>query len=254
MTVSLKSTSRFGLVTAVALALSAPVMTSPGLAMASAENAAPSEERPGHLRIQGTGSSYGTPDIATVSLGVESEGKTARAALTENTENMNRVFRSLKQAGLEDRDIQTSNFSVNPRYKTYPRGESGPLVIIGYTVNNSVTAHVRDIDNLGAVLDAVVSEGANRLNGLDFSFSEPGKMADEARKAAVADALRKARQIADEADVRLGRITDISESGGPRPMMGRARVAAMEAAPVPIAAGEGSMDVTVNMTIEIHPK
>ena len=124
--------------------------------------------------------------------GTVSEAKTAREALTANNEAMATVIATIEAAGVAKKDIQTSNFSVQPKYlypKTSAGGEQQPPRIVGYTVSNSVSVIVRDLYKLGTIMDAVVSSGVNQMNGLSFTIAKPEPLRDEARKQAVASAL-----------------------------------------------------------------
>lgn len=226
---------------AAAIAMSAPAI---------AQEAAPAPR----LTVTGHGEVSGTPDTAFVTSGVTSEAETARAALDANTAAMNALIEALKSAGIEERDIQTSNFSVNPNYvytdQTDANGYRLPPRIAGYTVTNTVTVRVRQLDTLGAVLDKSVTVGANTINGISFSVEDPSALYDEARKEAIRDARRKAELYAGETGNELGRIAAISETQGymppPQPyaMMARAEAAA----PVPIQAGELTFSVDVTMS------
>ena len=203
------------------------------------------------LSLTGTGSVSVTPDIATIMIGVESQGETARAALATNTEQAGAVISALKGSGVETRDIQTSNFSVQPVYadrKTQSR--DGPKVV-GYRVFNQVIARIRVLDDLGVILDKVVSTGANRIGGISFGLSEDGDARDLARKRAVEDAARKARLYAEAAGVVLGPILSIAEAGqnpGLRPQQ-FAEIRA--AAPIPIEAGSAAITQSISISWRI---
>lgn len=203
------------------------------------------------LSLTGQGLVQVVPDMATVSIGVESQEKTAGAALAANTEQAGAVIAALKDAGIESRDIQTSNFSVQPAYADHRnQGPDGPRVV-GYRVYNQVIARVRVLDDLGGLLDRVVATGANRIGGISFGLAEDGEARDAARKLAVGEARRKAELYAAAAGVRLGPILSISEAGGhfgPQPM---AMEMARSAAPVPIEAGSASISATVSVTWQI---
>ncbi len=234
------------------------LLAAAGLVIACTGAPAPADateplEPPRLMTVTGEGSVSAAPDRALIGFGVTSEADTAQAALAANTTNMTQVFDTLTEAGVEERDIQTSRFAIHPRYRSYPRGESGPPVIIGYSVSNMVSVTVRDLDALGGILDAVVRSGANQFDALSFHISEPQPLLDDARRLAVADARRKAELLTEAAGVTLGRVRSISESGGtmppPMPMLARAR---MEDASVPIAAGENALRSTVSITYELQ--
>ncbi|ODT70012.1 MAG: hypothetical protein ABS75_14350 [Pelagibacterium sp. SCN 63-23] len=212
------------------------------------------------ITIEGRGEVRAVPDMAMVSSGVTTQGATAREALDANTAAMSDLIAALKDAGIETRDIQTSGFSVNPNYVySDARDELGyslPPKINGYQVSNSVNVVVRDLEELGAILDRSVTVGANTINGVSFSVADPSELLNEARKAAFADARGKAELYADVAGVRLGELESISErqdfsSPQPYPMYARAE---MSAAPVPVAAGEMSFSVTVNVAWDLDNK
>jgi uncharacterized protein YggE len=219
--------------------------------------AADQNPQPRTISLSGTGRINAAPDIAVVSLGVTSEAKSARAALDRNSKDMAALLASLKSAGIAEKDMQTANFNVQPVY-TRPRATNSapakPPFISGYRVNNDVSVRIRKLDTLGGVLDKAVSVGSNRINGVQFSIDKPQPLRDAARKLAVRDALRKAKLYVSATNVSLGNILQISESGGTRPPqpMARARMAmSAEAVDVPIARGEQSISVRINITWEI---
>ena len=204
------------------------------------------------ISLSGHGEVRMAPDLAIVTVGVMSSAATAREALDANTKSMEGVMAALKDASIELRDIQTSNFSVNPRYD-YGQNNAQPPKVIGYDVSNNVTITVRKLDGLGAVLDQVVSSGSNQINGVQFQVSKPEAATDEARKLAVADALRKANVYTVASGVTLGQIVSLSEGGGyqpPVPVFKSMRAEAVSA-DVPVAQGEQTIAVDVNFTWEI---
>jgi uncharacterized protein len=207
---------------------------------------------PRALSLSGHGEARLAPDMAVVTLGVASTAATAREALDANSKSMESIIATLTAAQIERRDVQTSNFSVSPRYD-YGQGGSQQPKVLGYDVSNNVNVTIRKLDALGAVLDAVVSAGSNQINGVMFQIARPEAASDEARKLAVADAKRKANIYAQASGVTLGNIVSISEGGGyqpPIPMFKTMRAEAM-AADVPIAQGEQVIAVDVNITWEI---
>lgn len=203
------------------------------------------------ISLTGQGSVTVIPDMASVSIGVESEDDTAGEALAANTAQAGAVIAALKDAGVDARDIQTSNFSIQPIYNDRKSISSGAPRVTGYRVFNNVTARIRALDDLGTILDRVVSTGANRIGGISFGLAEDGDARDEARRLAVADARRKAALYAEAAGVTLGPILSISEAGhsfGPRPMMAEARSLA---AAVPVEAGSAAITAQVSVSWQI---
>jgi uncharacterized protein YggE len=199
------------------------------------------------ITVSATGYAYAEPDRARVSSGVASEAETARAALTANTEKMKQVVAGLKEAGIDAKDIQTSNFSVEPRY-TNPQ-DGTPSKIDGYRVSNQVTILVRDVSAIGTLLDKLASVGANQIYGLTFEVSKAETLKDDARKEAVANARRRAELLATAAGAEVGEVVSIAEDlqfTGPRPMaMARA---SMKADFVPVEAGTETLEARVTVT------
>ena len=203
------------------------------------------------LTISAEGRSEAAPDMASVALGVTTRGANAAAALAANAQRMDALMRALRGAGVAERDIQTSNVSVSPQY-AYEEGEA-PRVT-GYEANNTVNAKVRNLDNLGRTIDAAVGAGGNTVNGVSFAHQNPDEQLDAARRDAAAGARRRADLYAAAFGLRVERVIAISESGGyapPMPMMYEARMAA-DAAATPIAPGELTTSVSVNVTYELR--
>ncbi len=210
----------------------------------------------GKLFLNAIGEVSGTPDIANISAGVLSEAVTANAALAANRKQMNSVFSALKAAGIKDRDIQTTGLSVNPVYAPYKQGVRPEQRITGYRVSNQVRATVRNLDGLGAAIDALVGAGANTIGGISFGLSDTETAQNKARKKAIAHLLAKAELYANSAGIELGPILELREqsSGGPVPMLAYARMESMGAdAPTPIAAGQVSTRISVSATFAITP-
>ena len=209
------------------------------------------------IAVGGQGEAKGTPDQAHLSAGVVTEGKSAADALGANSRAMNGVFATLKRLGIPDKNIQTSNFNVTLQYPPY--NQNGPQPehrIVGYQVSNTVTVTVDGIDHVGPALDALVASGANDVSGISFGIADTKPLEQKARRDAVADAMAKARTIADAAGVRLGRILSIDEGSiaPPIPMVRMMAGALAHAAPAPppVAAGEETVTVNVSIIYEIQ--
>lgn len=215
---------------------------------ATAQAAGPSART---LVVTGQGEASAAPDLLTLTIGVETQADTAAAALRQNTTQMQATIDRLKKSGVADKDMQTSNLSVNPRYN-YEDNRSPK--IIGYSASNMLTVKLRDISSAGAVIDQAVSDGANNLGGVSFSFADDKPLIAKAREAAVADAKDKAAALARAAGVTLGPILQIQDgyaSPPPMPYMD-SRVMAMEAKGAPIAAGESTLSASVTLIYEIR--
>ena len=214
------------------------------------------------LSLSAQGQSFSAPDLAVFTAGVTGSGKTAAAALAANSAKMNEVFAALKKAGIAEKDIQTSNLSLNPVYADMSGQRNvDPLEqrvppIIGYQVNNTVNVRQRKLEDFGKVIDTLVTAGANQVNGPNFQVDDQDAALDEARNAAMKKARDRASLYARAAGLRVVRILTISESGGyvPQPpiLYARAAMADMASAP-PVAAGEVSLTMNVSVTFELAP-
>ncbi len=229
-----------------------------GLA-ATAPARAQDKPAPAVITVSAEGTSAIAPDMAVINLSILREADTARAALDANTQAMAGLLAAMREEGIAERDLQTANFSIQPRW-VYPQPKEGEVqvpFINGYTVTNGLTVRIRDLARLGTILDVSVTLGVNQGGEIVFTNDNPDATRDAARKAAVERAIAKARLLTEAAGVKLGRVTQISEQSfeqPPMPMMraemGKVAMAA-DAAPVPIAAGENEYRVTVSMSWEI---
>lgn len=200
------------------------------------------------ITVSATGYVSAAPDQATISTGVTTDGKTAREAMTKNSEAMKKVIAELKAQAIEAKDIQTTQFNVEPIH-VYPK-EGQPPVVSGYRVTNMVGVRVRDLDKLGAVLDQLVTSGANQMHGISFEVSKAETLKDDARKAAIENALRRAKLLATAAGADVGDVMQIAEDvneHGPRPVM-FARAKAMAAEAAPVERGEQQLESRVTVT------
>ena len=236
----------------VLLALPA-LLAAPATSPAAAAGA---EKRLRTIHVSGVGEVTAVPDMALVTLGVETRAATARAALSDNTSAMRRIFGLLKKKWrIAERDMQTSEFSVSPVY-AQKRSQDGTVVsrLVGYRVGNMLTVRVRKLEDLGGILDAVVSAGGNRIHNVRFVIADTAALHQEARRRAVRDALARARVIAEEAGFTLGPVLKVNEGGiiTPRPVYMERAMRAAAAPPVPMARGEQKLTVTINMTLEIR--
>ena len=203
------------------------------------------------ISLVATGAVKTTPDKVDISTGVTSEAKSAREALDQNTEAMAKVVEALKVEGIEPKDIQTTNFSVSPVYEQ--RKEGTAPFIVGYRVTNSVRITVRDTKKLGAILDKVVSLGANQIDSIEFGVEEPEVLKDEARKLALKNVTDNAKLYAEAAGVELGPIVTISEEESSYyPRFAPAATRMEMSKDVPIEAGTASVEVRVRVTWELQ--
>jgi uncharacterized protein YggE len=212
------------------------------------------EARERLLTIAGEGAVHASPDMALITLGVVSEDASAGAALAANTQAMTQVLDALRAEEIAPRDLQTSGFSMEPVYSQPPPGydPSRPFQpeIVGYRVRNNLTVRIRDLRRVGAILDQVVTLGANSVSGPSFTVADPAPLEDQARRAAMRDALRKGELYAEAAGVALGPIFRIEESYSrpPQPLQGAMlRMEAADSA-VPIEGGELLFEAQVSVS------
>ena len=208
-----------------------------------AGNIAAAESAPALITVTGEGQIETAPDMATISLGVTTTAKTAKNAMAENARQLEIVLGNLKAAGIDSRDLQTAGLSLGPNWTNSNSGAK----IDGYTASNQLSVRVRNLDQLGAILDAVVKDGANTLNGVQFGLIDPSPQLDEARKRAVADARHRAELLAKAAGSALGPMVSITEGGGnsPAPQFKSFGRAAMES--MPVEAGELALSASVTV-------
>ena len=219
-------------------------------AMAGATDSLPTPR----IVVSGEGEATTPPDLALLSLSVMREAKTARAALDANNDAMAAVIAAMKAAGIKDRDLQTAGIQINPRYNyTNKPDGSQDAELIAYQVTNTLAVRVRDIDKTGEILDKAVSLGVNQGGGISFTNDNPAATVTEARKKAVADAMAKAKTLAEAAGVSLGRVLEINDQNI-RPMPMAINAKAFDSAAggaVPTQAGENAYNVQVTVTFEL---
>ncbi len=207
---------------------------------------------PATLSASGEGEVMVVPDIAIVTIGVDTRGTTAGEALAANSADLTNVIQTIRAAGVADKDIATAGFSVSPVYEQTPNNvrTDRPPKIIGYDVSNQVRVTIRDIAASGGILDKVVTAGANRVNGIAFDIADRQAAEDKAIAAAIAEARRRASIMAEAAGVKLMRITSVNANagGGPRPVFARMEMAA---APVPVMPGEQSVTANASITWQV---
>jgi hypothetical protein len=163
------------------------------------------------ITISGEGKVTAAPDVAMVSVGVQTEKKLVKDAQTENNNKMNAITKAIKDLGIEAKDIKTENYSVYPKYD-YSR-VTGQSNIVGYTVSQSVSVKIRDLDKVGSVLAKAGELGANTVGGVNFTVDDPEKLQSEARQKAIDNAKEKAGILFKNLGVTVGRIVSFDEYG-----------------------------------------
>ncbi|PPU40471.1 SIMPL domain-containing protein [Xanthomonas arboricola] len=226
-----------------------------GTAMTAHAQTAPSYTIPNDgtlLHVSAEADAKRIPDIATLSAGVVTQAADGNAAMRQNAEQMSKVMTAIKAAGIADKDVQTTGINLSPQY-TYKENEAPR--INGYQASNTVSLKVRDISRLGKVLDALVAQGANDINGPSFSVDQPEPAYDEARVAALKKAQARADTYAKSLGLKVRRIVSISEGrsgGGARPMMMAASMRSAKAEmDTQVAPGESTLSINLDVTFEL---
>ncbi len=191
------------------------------------------------------------PDMATINLGVVTEGKTAVEAMGANSALMAQVFDYLRAEGIEPRDMQTAGLSISPRSDISPLSGVGVDVIYGYSASNTVLVRVRGLDRVSALLDGAMTAGANAFNGLSFGVQDDAAAMDAARAEAVTDARHRAEVMAAAAGVTLGAVQAITELGGYGMPMQMNEASFSKGGGVPVAGGELVIMVSVSVSFAI---
>jgi len=205
------------------------------------------------LDVSATGEVTRVPDLAIISAGVQTLQPTATAAIEENAAKMDRVRAALRRAGIEDKDIQTSSINLNPEYQY---DQNRPPRLTGYRASNTVNVKFRDLKRTGAILDALVAEGANTINGPNLTIDKPESALDEARAKAIANGRARAELYARALRMQVVRLLSVSESGGyavpppmPMVMMAQERGAAAD---TKIDPGTQQLQVSISMSFELR--
>lgn len=230
-------------------ALAAAAMAAPSMAEAQTAQPVITGTR---LDITARGDVRRVPDIAIISAGVVTNAPDAASAMQDNATRMTRVLAALKKAGVADKDVTTSSINLSPQYRYV---ENQAPMVVGYQASNQVTVRFRDIAKSGTILDALVKEGANQINGPTLTLDKPEAAQDEARVEAIKTARARADLYANAVGMKVKRIVSISESegysGGPVPVMAMARMSDA-AAKTEVMPGEQSISVNVSVVFELQ--
>ena len=237
---------RILLIAALAIAAASGSFAAGAAGAAGADGA----DGPRRITVEGQGRIEAAPDMATITLGVTSQARKAGDAMRETSRGVAAMLKRLTGLGVAPKDIQTRSVTLNPVWSNRSASSGTGNSITGFSASNTVLVRVRNLEALGAVLDAVVADGANTFSGLRFSLQNPEPLAVRARQDAVRYAMAKATQIAQAAGISTGRILSISahDRGGPVVMeMAAARLSG----PVPVAPGEVTVTESVTLVVEI---
>lgn len=240
------------LIRAAALSALLACTAAPAALAQAAPTAAESMFRATTLNLAAYGETRIAPDMATISLGVMTEAKTAQAAMQANATQMAKVVEALRRAGIAAKDIQTSGLNLSPQY-VYE--QNVPPRLNGYQASNQVTITVHDLARLGQAVDATVSAGANQVHGISFGLDDPTAAENAAREAAVKALAAKAELYARATGHRISRLVTLSEGGSsypnppPMPMLAMQRME--KSADTSISPGELKVRVDVTGLYEL---
>ncbi|WP_444931703.1 SIMPL domain-containing protein [Microbulbifer sp. SSSA002] len=222
------------------------------LLVAACGNEYTAEKQGTLVSITARGEASQMPDIATISVGVVTESEDSKQAMRDNARQMESLMAAIKKSGIDDKDSQTTGVNLSPRYQ-YQKNKTPRIT--GYTARNTVRVKVRKLDELGKVLDNLTAAGANQINGPSFEIGEPGPVQAKAREKALEDAQERADIYAKALGTKVRRIVSIAENGNggmPRPMYRAERAALQDSAPTPIAPGETTLSVNLDLVYELE--
>ena len=241
--------ANLAMILATALSFGIP-MTSSATPQSSPAYAMPADGT--LLSVSASADAKRVPDIASISTGVVTQATDANAAMRANAVQMDKVMTAIRAAGIAERDIQTSGINLNPQYNYR---DNAPPTITGYQASNTVSIIVRDLAKLGKVLDTLVEQGANQINGPSFEVDKPDEAYDEARIGALKKAQARAQTYAGALGMKVRRVVSISEGGGgnfPRPLpMVRMMAADAGAKETSVAPGETTLTVNIEVVFEL---
>jgi len=212
------------------------------------------QQNANQITVSGEGKVYATPDIATVTLGIETNGAVVKEITQTNVSSMNKIIDGLKNLGIEEKDIQTTQYSVTPQYNYTEKSGRVPN---GYTINQNIEVKIRNFDNISSVLDVATQNGANVVSSLAFTIDNPEQFRSEARAKAIEQAKAKAKTLADQAGIKLGDIINVYENSynysptytSAKTLMGGGESVSYDSAQ--IQTGQQEIDMTINVTYKI---
>lgn len=202
------------------------------------------------ISVSGTGEAFAKPDIARISVSVSKLAATALEAQKQHTEAINKVVEFIKNSGVEDKDIKTSNYSINQEYDYTETGRR----FLGYRIAQTLEVKIRNLDNVGKILSGATAAGANEISGVQFVIDNEDAMKREAREQAIGKAKEKAREIEKDLGIKLGKLTSFYESGGDFPiyaLKSEGMGGGIGGAAPEIPTGENKITIVVNLTYEV---
>lgn len=234
------------------------------------------QQNANQITVSGQGKVYAKPDVAVISLGVTSQASTVAAVTKSNTDKMNTVIAAVKKLGVDDKDIQTTNYNLTPVYSNnyivptpvpmmYPDNSvsagSGTMIrtgttLTGYSLNQNIQLKIRDFTKIGDILSGATSSGANLVGNLQFTIDNPEQFQQQARAKAIADAKLNAQNLAKESGIGLGKLINVIEGYSPSPVMYAQDLKMSAGGGVPSAVpvvqpGQQEIDVSISLTYQV---
>lgn len=219
------------------------------------QNRSVSLQNQNQITVSGEGKVYAKPDIASVTMGLKTDGQSIQDITQTNVTIMNKVIKELKDLGIDDKDVQTIQYSVTP---TYNWTEKNGTVPNGYTIEQDIQVKIRDFTKIGNVLSIASNHGANIISALQFTIDNPEQFKEQARAAAIKQAKANAENLAKESGLNLGKLINVYEGYTPSPIMYNSAKLGMgggvaESAPAPtIQPGQQEIDLTINLTYQVR--
>lgn len=221
------------------------------------------QQNQNQITVSGVGKVYAKPDVALVSLGVTTQATTVADVTKNNTAQMNAVIQVLKDLKVDEKDIQTTNYSLTPVYNNLKYSQISGMMnlstqgntIVGYSLEQNIQVKIRDFAKIGDIISQATAKGSNAVGDLQFTIDKPEQLQQQARALAIADAKSNANNLSKESGIGLGKLINVNEGYSPSPIMYSAKAmggGVAESAPAPtIQPGQQEIDVTVNLTYQV---
>lgn len=206
------------------------------------------------INVSGEGKVYAKPDVATVSLGVTDSAIDVSSVLGKTTDKVNAIIKAVKALGVEEKDIQTTQYSINPQYNW---NKDGGRTFNGYTTSQTIEVKIRDFTKIGQILQKATDNGANNVGDLQFTIDNPGQLKEQAREKAIVQAKANAKNLAEKSGIKLGKLINVYESYYPvmysAKGMGGVEAMDSQSAPAPvIQPGQQEINITINLTYQVR--
>jgi len=210
------------------------------------------QNSPAEISVSGEGKVYAKPDVAVISLGVETQGLKSQDTVNQNNEKMTKIIESVKGLGVEDKDIKTTLYSLNPVYDYTNWGR----VFKGYSLNQQVQVKIRNFDKISDILDQATSNGANTIGDLQFTVDDIEKVRAEARKEAILKAKEKALVLTDQTGLKIQKLVNIYDNNNfpPQPFYNQGFGGDIMEKSIAPQIESGQMEINVSITLVYRVK